>query len=344
MAIIPVKIDGHKIQAEDEVEELTFKELSLKEADLEEFFRQSIGRLFGDEESLLIVGQQVVDEARSRSDLVALDGQGCLVLIEIKRDLEDIKSRAEALESQAIRYAAALAMIRDPRDLVDKMFAAYIDKHKNEEPYRAKLAALSLHELANREVTAFLKQNKVTSGFNQRQRIILVASEFDAITLSSAAWLIKSGIDMACYELKPLRIRDEIVLNFERILPVDRAEEFFINISTTLVEEDETDDAIIKQKRRTFPRMPMLMEWGIVKAGDRLAIKNFPNSEATIIDSKFVEFRDKKFRFNEWGQEVTGWSSICIYDWAIVEATGQTLKELRTKKLKEMEKAKSNAA
>jgi hypothetical protein len=53
MAIIPVTIKGQQVQVEDEVEELTFKELNLKEAYLEEFIRKYIGQLFGDEENQL---------------------------------------------------------------------------------------------------------------------------------------------------------------------------------------------------------------------------------------------------------------------------------------------------
>ncbi len=100
MVFIPISIKGQTIEVEGEPEELTFRKLELKEAHLEEFIRKNLGQLFGDEESLLMVGQQVVDEEGSRSDLVAIDGDGCLVLLEIKRDLLDIKSRSEALESQ----------------------------------------------------------------------------------------------------------------------------------------------------------------------------------------------------------------------------------------------------
>lgn len=338
MAFIPVTINGQVIEVDSEVEELTFKELNLKEAHLEEFLRKNIGQLFGDEESLLMVGQQVVDQEGSRSDLVAVDGEGCLVLIEIKRDLLDIKSRSETLESQAIRYAASLAKIKDPRDLVEKMFGSYIAKHKSEDPFRSKLGALSEYELANRELNNFLKQNNIGTGFNKKQRIILVSSEFDAITLSSSAWLIRNGVDLSCYELRPMRIKGNHVVEFTKIMPVEKDEDFFIDIHATSDESVILDDKVERVKRRSLPRMATLFDWKLLKSGDHLEIKNFEKSEATVIDSKTVDFNGQKVSFNEWGQTVTGWSSICIYEWAILKSSGKTLHAIRAQKMQDLEK------
>jgi RecB family endonuclease NucS len=92
-----------------DVSPISFKELFLRESDIEEFLRKNIQLIF-EEESLLIVGQQLVDTQNGRSDLVAIDGNGDLVLIEIKRDKDDIKNRKEPLELQAIRYAASFLL------------------------------------------------------------------------------------------------------------------------------------------------------------------------------------------------------------------------------------------
>ncbi len=345
MAFIPVKINGSEIHVENEVEELTFKELNLKECHLEEFIRNNIGTLFADEEeNLLIVGQQVIDEVGSRSDLVAIDGNGCLVLIEVKRDLQDMKSRSEALESQAIRYAASLAKINDPRDLVEKMFASYIDKHKNEEPYKSKLVELSSYELATRELNAFLGKNDLKLGFNNKQRIILIASEFDRTTLSSSAWLIKNGVDFSCYELQPIKSSPKTFLDFRKVLPLEKEEDYFIDIIASLMKEDFSESVKTRAKRRSLPRMATLFEWNLLKSGDRLHIKNFPDSEVVVEDHRTVKFRGKNISFNEWGETVTGWSSICIYEWAVLEPINKTLHELRLAKLAEIEKTESKVA
>ena len=112
--IVPISISdasNNRLQLSDhEIEETSFRQLSVNEADLEEFVRKHIDIIFPDE-TLLIVGQQVINESRGRSDLVAIDDSASIVLIELKRDAQDMRRRAESLEVQAVRYAANYAMI-----------------------------------------------------------------------------------------------------------------------------------------------------------------------------------------------------------------------------------------
>jgi RecB family endonuclease NucS len=103
-----------------EIEELAFADITVKtedsdlritEVDIEEFVRLHISLIFPDE-TLQIVGQQVINKEGGRSDLVAIDREGNIVLIELKRDQKDIIFRKEAFEFQAIRYAANYALIK----------------------------------------------------------------------------------------------------------------------------------------------------------------------------------------------------------------------------------------
>ncbi|WP_052087838.1 hypothetical protein [Paenibacillus wynnii] len=93
------------------VDVVTFAELGMLESDIEEILRNSIEILCDDEESMLIVGRQVKNKSLGRSDLTAVDNNGNIVLIEIKRDRKDIENRKEAFEFQAIRYAASYATV-----------------------------------------------------------------------------------------------------------------------------------------------------------------------------------------------------------------------------------------
>lgn len=127
-SFIPITITPTKdILAESGVERVDFESLGLTEAKIEEFLRKNIRLLFEDEddETLLIVGQQVVNLKGARNDLVALDGNGNLVLVEIKRDASDMAARTEAMEFQAIRYAASLATITTADDLVERVFTPF---------------------------------------------------------------------------------------------------------------------------------------------------------------------------------------------------------------------------
>ncbi len=89
--------------------------------------------------------------------------------------------------------------------------------------------------------------------------------------------------------------------------------------------------------RTTLPGMDKLFEWGIIKAGDIIVIKNVDNSEATVIDSKYVDFNGEKLTFNKWGQKVTGWSTIRIYCWAMIKGSDKTLHEMRQEKMLSLE-------
>lgn len=114
------------------IEPVTFTELKMIENDIEEILRNSIDMICDDEESMLIIGRQVKNEAYGRSDLTAIDNNGNIVLIEIKRDRKDIENRKEAFEFQAIRYAASYATIDSIDELVKKVYAPYIEKYRTE--------------------------------------------------------------------------------------------------------------------------------------------------------------------------------------------------------------------
>ena len=205
-SIIPIKFNvSHSKRIEmtpDEIEELSFSDIPLQsdgtslritEADVEEFVRRNIQVLFPQDETLLIVGRQVVNKEGGRADLVALDDSGYIVLIELKRDASDMSLRKEALEFQAIRYAANYARIKEPQELIQKLFAPYIDKHRDEFGRKE----LTSDQLASEILKDFLTTNKIKD-FNQKQRIVLVSSSFDSQTLSACAWLSKNNIDIRC--------------------------------------------------------------------------------------------------------------------------------------------------
>jgi RecB family endonuclease NucS len=157
------------------IEEATFSALGIQETDLEELLRNNIDLLCSEEESMLIVGRQVKNEKLGRSDLTAVDNNGSIVLIEIKRDVKDIENRREAFEFQAVRYAASYATIKSPEELVKKVYAPYIEKYRSE----FELGELTSYELGLRKLNEFLQDNDAVNSFNKQQRIILVASDYD---------------------------------------------------------------------------------------------------------------------------------------------------------------------
>lgn len=94
--LIPVKIKD-SIEIKDiEIENTNFKSLNLREEHIEEFLRKNIDVIFEDE-TLLVVGKQVVNKENGRSDLTAVDENGNLVLIEIKEMLKILDKEEKLL-------------------------------------------------------------------------------------------------------------------------------------------------------------------------------------------------------------------------------------------------------
>ncbi|GAA4867907.1 hypothetical protein GCM10023310_54460 [Paenibacillus vulneris] len=303
------------------VDAVTFAELGMVENDMEELLRNSIEMLCDDEESMLIVGRQVKNESLGRSDLTAVDNNGNIVLIEIKRDRKDIENRKEAFEFQAIRYAASYATIADTDDLVKKVYAPYIEKHKNE----FELNELTSYELGLRKLNEFLKVNGAEASFNKKQKIILVASGYDDQTLSAVAWLNSNGVDMSCYKLTPYKINHELFITTEKLLPLTNYDDYYVNLmERTPSRIKQTKDS----QRRSLPKIDEMLQWGVVKEGDIIVAKG-RDDEATLLSNGNVRVDGKEKSLLAWLKEVFGWSNIATYDFSVLKESGKTLYQIR---------------
>lgn len=76
-------------------------------------------------------------------------------------------------------------------------------------------------------------------------------------------------------------------------------------------------------------RLKDMVADGRVRVNDRVFVRKQPDRFAKIIDGETVEFEGQQMLINTWGQLMTGWPSINIYDSVILERTGHPLKSLR---------------
>ena len=303
-----------------ELEPKTFKSLNIKEDDLEEMLRNSIDMLCGDEESMLIIGRQVMNVKRGRCDLCALDNEGNFVLIELKRDEKDITHRSEALEFQAIRYAASYAKFTDLDDLVQQVYAPYIRKYRQEFGE----SELTDYELGMRKIKTFLNDNGAINTFNKKQRIILAASKFDEQTLSAVSWLCANGVDISCYQLTPYVLNDEVYIKPERLLPITSYDSYYIGLMGSTEQAKSTK----KITRQTLPKINELLEAGVVKAGDVIMPKD-RTEEAILCDDGKVDLHGEHLSLQAWLKRVYGWSSVQTYMFAIHKERNMSLSALR---------------
>lgn len=304
------------------IEPVTFSELNMTENDIEEILRNSIDMICDEEESMLIVGRQVRNEKNGRSDLTAVDNSGNIVLIEIKRDRKDIEHRREAFEFQAIRYAASYATIEKTDDLVKKVYAPYIEKYRSE----FELGELTSFELGIRKLNEFLQINDAQKNFNEKQRIILAASDFDEQTLSAVAWLNSNNVDMSCYRLTPYKLNEDLFFYVEKLLPVTNYDDYYVNLmDKSLIATASGEKKII---RRSLPKIDLMLEWGVVKEGDIIVAKG-REDEGRLLSNGNVMVNGEEKSMQAWLKEVYGWSSVQTYVFAVHKETGKTLSQIR---------------
>jgi len=334
--------------AAGEIDEIAFAERmegqpagsrSLTELDLEDFVRRHIQVVFP-QETILVIGQQVRNEERGRADLVALDDSGSVVLIELKRDAGAMAARKEPAEVQAFRYAANYALIQSREALVDRLFAPYIDRHRDEFDRRE----LSPIQLATEILDEFIDENGIDeNSLNQMQRVVLVSSSFDEQTLSSCAWLAKGAIPIECITLSPFRHLDQLFISVEKVIPPPALSDYFVEL------EDRSGPRSPRAVRKStpakavLPKMKKLFEWGIVKPNDEVYVVNHRERPARVVSSSTVEFEGQEIGFNNWGKLLTGWSAINVYQWTALASSGKTLDELRRDRLEQGSSGATNS-
>ncbi|MBV5257588.1 hypothetical protein FLX56_04025 [Synechococcus moorigangaii CMS01] len=130
-------------------------------------------------EELLLLGRQIILKNKKRLDLVALDSDGNLVIIELKKD-----KAALGVDTQALQYLSALSGYKG-KSLLDQL--NYTDEGA---------------------VESFLRDGKTVDDINQHQRIILIAQSFDPALFSMGEWLSNQGVPFRCIRYTPIHIEN----------------------------------------------------------------------------------------------------------------------------------------
>jgi hypothetical protein len=191
-----------------------FAALGLRERDdLQRLLRDDIGVL-GDE--LLVIAEEFGEweDARRRIDLLALDGEGHLVVIELKRT-ED----GGHMELQALRYAAMVSSM-DFEDVV-RAYAAHQAKLRPE-----------LDDDARASVVAFLgggdDEEPVISS---EVRIVLISADFGRELTTTVLWLNRfDGLDIRCVQLVPYHVDGRVLLDIRQIVPLPEAADYQVRV------------------------------------------------------------------------------------------------------------------
>lgn len=164
-------------------------------------------------EELLVVTSEYdrFDKTNERLDLLAIDKDGNLVVIELKRD-----DSGRSVDLQAIKYAAYCSTLR-LGDLVD-LYSRY-----------QKQKGVELSKEAAQQIILDFVDNSDFEDLNDRPRIILVSKEFRPEVTASVLWLRTFGLDISCVKWDPYELSEDcIVLNSSVLIPLPEAKDFII--------------------------------------------------------------------------------------------------------------------
>ena len=215
------------------ITEMDFSHLGLQERqDIQEWVVANPG-ILGDD--LLIIAKEFsdFDRTRERLDLLAIDRDGKLVIIELKRD----HSGADA-HWQAIKYASYLrhATYED----ILRMLATY-ERVSEAEAEGKILEHIETGSLEN---------------LNDDQRIILASHRFAPEVTSAVLWLNDKAQDenlITCVQIIPYQDGDALYVQTNTIIPVVGTERYSIQIGGIGIDEPGSEppsNAGIKAARR----------------------------------------------------------------------------------------------
>ncbi|MBI9033150.1 MAG: DUF4268 domain-containing protein [Bacteroidales bacterium] len=191
--------------------ETTFRDQNILERqDLEVWIEQKPEILGVD---LLIISTEYdqFDKTNERLDLLAIDRDGKLVVIELKRD-----DSGRNVDLQALKYAAYCSTLT--LEDVLNLFANY-RKKKGED---------SNIELCENKIREFIT-NDDFEDFDDKPRIIIVAKEYRPEVTASVMWLRKFDLDITCVKLTPYEINtSELLFESNILIPLPEAKDYLM--------------------------------------------------------------------------------------------------------------------
>jgi hypothetical protein len=217
---------------------------------IEEWVRES-PEILGEDLLVLTIEFDRFVNSSDRLDLLALDRDGNLVVVELKRD-----SAAGYADLQAIRYAAMVSSMT-----IDKLipyYTAYRQKHYGEH--------LSEGDARN-QIIEFIELESFTE-ISSRPRIILCSEGFSSEITTTVLWLRDFQVDISCVKITPYKVGEKIIIVPKIVIPLEEAKQYLIDIK---IKEEKIELSAQKYRPRT---MRILIENHLVNAGDVIHLKN----------------------------------------------------------------------
>lgn len=241
------RLDGEEFANLDILERADFQEWAVEEP-----------ALLG--EDLLVIASEYsnFEQTRDRLDILAIDPEGKLVVVELKRDEAD-----RTTDLQAIKYASYCATLTAEEVQRDyRMF--WNDRNDTElSPEEVGQKFAKFLDESVEEGVPLTDEGWADFELDDRPRILLVAGKFGIQVTAPVIWLIEEyDIDITCVTVTAHEYKDEILLSKRQVIPVAEAEEYM----TRRREKDRDKDQTEQRDRSII----VLLERGILQEGDRV--------------------------------------------------------------------------
>ncbi|OYR38632.1 endonuclease NucS domain-containing protein [Halorubrum sp. Hd13] len=244
-------IDGSSVHS---LELTSFDALGVTESEIEEWIIDTPSIL---DEDLLIVASQYAkfDRTAERPDILALDPDGKLVVIELKRDRADATT-----DLQAIKYASYCSTI-SPEELQQDYRAFWNDRRPEDDQLTPEDVGERFVEFLGEEITT-TEEGYADFVLDDRPRILLAAGSFGPEITTPVVWLEREyGMDITCVELEVYRRDDGMFVSSRRVLPIPEAEEY-------MAKRRQKERQQSRSSSRAGRAITVLLEAGLVEEGD----------------------------------------------------------------------------
>ena len=176
------------------------------------------------ENGLFVIAEEYGDwvESSRRIDLLALDKNGRLVVVELKREDQD-----SMMDLQAVRYAAMVANMTLEQAI--HAHQSYIDVRGIEGDADSRIRGhLEMYDDDVRITTS-------------NPRIILASANFSTELTTSVLWLNQVGLDITCVRLQPCKADDSLFVERSQIIPIPEATDYMVRLRDKEKEAEKQD-------------------------------------------------------------------------------------------------------
>ena len=209
--------DGNQLE---KLDSRSFSDLNIREREhLQEWLANTPEALAED----LLVVQKEFDgfaDTRERLDLLAVDKNGCLVVIENKLD-----DSGRDVTWQVLKYVAYCSTLTQ-KDILE-IYQKYLDRRRQGESAKENLCDfLEVEDL-----------DEVVLNPANEQRLILIAANFRKEVTATVLWLLAHRVKAQCFRVVPYSFGDELFVDLQQIIPTPEASDFMIGMA----EKDEEE-------------------------------------------------------------------------------------------------------